>query len=493
MGHSKKKKKQPAAKGHGGVARASAGHGEQDSDEENAGSPEWLAEQRRMLEMYSTQACAAEEEAKSAVIEKQRKLLEEAAGDKSSSAADALAGGEPAPTVSAGGASSSLGAVAGGRRDVKAHEEVFQVRRVRFCGRQVPVLLQHRNGPCPLLAVANGLLLRGTLTLEDDEAVVDSRALIDRLSALCTTLNERARHEDANVREEIAEVVRRLPSLIDGLILNCGFRHCKDFEFTPELGLFDCVGVQLFHVWVEPEVAAVAAGWNQLSEQLATCSEIRSRLEKDGGEPTEDEDELLAKGLWLEQWLEEHRAQSTPRGLVELLDTTKVGEICVLFRNNHFSTLYKPAPKALCALLTDEAFAEEASAVWESVELDGSTGCILGPDFEPASAAPLGTGGSKSSGAGKAPSAEKRQELLDLVAGMGFDLSLAEAGLVAVGWTSAQEAVEAILEADGGLPKPRVQAAASIAGFSEDHKCPSCGKVFRSKNGALNHRAQKGH
>lgn len=43
--------------------------------------------------------------------------------------------------------------------------EHFLVRRIEFLGRQVPILLQNRNGPCGLLAIANGLLLRGACDL----------------------------------------------------------------------------------------------------------------------------------------------------------------------------------------------------------------------------------------------------------------------------------------------------------------------------------------
>ena len=42
----------------------------------------------------------------------------------------------------------------------------FLVQRIRFGGRDnVPVLLQNENGPCPLLALVNVLLLRGALEL----------------------------------------------------------------------------------------------------------------------------------------------------------------------------------------------------------------------------------------------------------------------------------------------------------------------------------------
>lgn len=45
----------------------------------------------------------------------------------------------------------------------------FRVKRLRFEGKpRVPYLLQNENGPCPLLAIANILMLRGVLPLHPD-------------------------------------------------------------------------------------------------------------------------------------------------------------------------------------------------------------------------------------------------------------------------------------------------------------------------------------
>mmetsp|Transcript_85850 Transcript_85850/g.241566 ORF Transcript_85850/g.241566 Transcript_85850/m.241566 type:complete len:531 (-) Transcript_85850:43-1635(-) len=530
MGHSKKGgKKGPAPKKSAakGAARngSSAGGAAQefeDSDGEIAGDANWLEEQRRLLERFRTEkekeetvTLLSKEARQEEVVEQQRRLLEQAEARKAGGASlAATVGSGQAPGE--GGASSgrsdgavapgSAGAGAGAGSGVAAvAEETFAVRSVAFCGRQVPMLLQNRNGPCALLAVANCLLMRGTLTLAKDEVLVSSSTLVERLAQLCEQLNAKQMEEDPNMREGISEVIQRLPLLLDGLLLNCGFASCTDFELTADLGLFDCLSVKLYHVWVAPEVAKVAGSWNSLSEQLALGSELRETLEREGRLPTEEEDENLTRGVWLRDWLDETQAQATPEGLRELFETVEHREASVLFRNNHFCTVYKPSKEALVTLLTDAAFEEEANAVWESVELDGDTGHILDGDFAPYRPGGRATGGASVSTAGGArgkattdePSAAKKAELIALVEGMGFARELAEAGLAAVGWADVQQAVEAILEADGEMPKPRkVKPEATTAGgggFSEVHSCPTCSRSFRSKNGALNHRASKGH
>ena len=46
-----------------------------------------------------------------------------------------------------------------------ATAEPYRLKHVDFLGRTVPVVLQNQNGPCPLLAVANVLLLRNQIHL----------------------------------------------------------------------------------------------------------------------------------------------------------------------------------------------------------------------------------------------------------------------------------------------------------------------------------------
>jgi hypothetical protein len=69
----------------------------------------------------------------------------------------------------------------------------------------------------------------------------------------------------------------------------------------------------------------------------------------------------------------ESPTQLTFRGLLELHRTIKENELCVFFRNNHFSTLLK-RNDLLYLLLTDEGFKHSDSAVWEILnEISGDT------------------------------------------------------------------------------------------------------------------------
>jgi hypothetical protein len=381
--------------------------------------------------------------------------------------------------------------------------EVFSIRRISFLGRQVPVLLQSSNGPCSLLAVANALLLRGTLKLGDKEDFLTSSDLVSRLGHLCETLNAKAIQEDANFRETVHGLLEHLPKLLSGLDVNCQFSACAEFEYTRDLALFDCFGVKLFHVWVEPKVAAVATSWNVLAERLAISSEIRGNLEQDKRVPTPEEDDILAEAIWLEEWLEDTRTQATELGFQGLMQAVKEHEVCVLFRNNHFTTIFKPRSQTLCSLLTDISFESMASSVWESLELDGSAGSFRDATF---------VANCEQQNVSKPVQnwSAAQLVLLQSVEQMGFSRVQAESGLVAVDWRSVEEAVEALLDANGDLPPPPQAASPShfttpttshcewrsaqrYVGDFNIGFCPTCGKEFKSKNGLLNHRAVKGH
>ena len=60
--------------------------------------------------------------------------------------------------------------VSGGRnggvsRQQDDDEVLFELKVIPFFGRDVSVILQNANGPCPLLAIANALLLRNQINL----------------------------------------------------------------------------------------------------------------------------------------------------------------------------------------------------------------------------------------------------------------------------------------------------------------------------------------
>ena len=173
-------------------------------------------------------------------------------------------------------------------------KDFYQVKRVSFFGRKdVPIICQNENGPCPLLAIANVLLLRNAIALEGspDRPEVSTAELMSLLAARLLDVNDKSASDDEMVRQNqeqnLNDAVAVLPALATGLDVNVRFRH-PDFEFTAELAVFDLLDVTLCHAWVAgPEHAAArdaigARSYNQLMErlvELATAEEADAEAE----------------------------------------------------------------------------------------------------------------------------------------------------------------------------------------------------------------------
>jgi ubiquitin carboxyl-terminal hydrolase MINDY-1/2 len=58
----------------------------------------------------------------------------------------------------------------------------YRLKKIRFFGRTVPILCQNENGPCPLLAIANTLLLQRHLEIHPDHAEVSLQRIIEMVA-----------------------------------------------------------------------------------------------------------------------------------------------------------------------------------------------------------------------------------------------------------------------------------------------------------------------
>lgn len=82
---------------------------------------------------------------------------------------------------------------------------------------------------------------------------------------------------------------------------------------------------------------------------------------------------LLEEGPILEEFFNLTANQLTYYGLVRLHEGIRERQLCVFFRNNHFSTLFKFGG-ALYLLVTDAGYLDESTVVWELLdEIDGDT------------------------------------------------------------------------------------------------------------------------
>lgn len=247
--------------------------------------------------------------------------------------------------------------------------------------------MQSANGPCPLLAACNVLLLRNQLPLPSGISSIGFDELIQLLSNLLLDLNSRERDaaRAANIENSLESTIDVLPTLNVGLDINCKFSGPRDFAYTRELCVFDLLDISVVHGWVVPPEDADALrvigplSYNALIERLAEYQDMQSGTNARN-------DQLLKEGAIIDSFFKSTASQLTFEGLIGLHKTLRERELAVFFRNNHFGTLLRHRD-SLYLLCTDVGFLE-GSAVWECLDaVDGDTS-YLDADFRPPKSGP---------------------------------------------------------------------------------------------------------
>lgn len=130
------------------------------------------------------------------------------------------------------------------------------------------VILQSENGPCPLLAIMNFLLFRGTLCLASsiiDRGYIRNSEILQALFDIIFSLSSPSATESVPINssraysrertglpteKKVVQVLAQLPCLERGLDVNCRFADYQSFEYTQELAIFDLFNIPLVHGWV---------------------------------------------------------------------------------------------------------------------------------------------------------------------------------------------------------------------------------------------------
>jgi hypothetical protein len=148
------------------------------------------------------------------------------------------------------------------------------------------ILLQNENGPCPLLAAANALLLKGMLTLP--QKII--RANVASIDDIINLLAERALKGQSNNPDSshhIDDLLQLFPALQFGMDVNPKFTlGCCAYEFTRGLSAFDLMGVELVHGWLidaQDELNGSVVGsktYNELTSVIITGKEASGEIAK---------------------------------------------------------------------------------------------------------------------------------------------------------------------------------------------------------------------
>nr|XP_033776573.1 ubiquitin carboxyl-terminal hydrolase MINDY-2 isoform X1 [Geotrypetes seraphini] len=245
-------------------------------------------------------------------------------------------------------------------------QSVYHIKWIQWKEENTPIVTQNENGPCPLLAIMNVLLLAWKVKLPPMMEIITAEQLMEYLGdyILEAKPKEISEVQRLNYEQNMSDAMAILHKLQTGLDVNVKFTGVQVFEYTPECIVFDLLDIPLYHGWlVDPQVADIVTAvgncsYNQLVEKIISCKQS-------------DNSELVSEGFVAEQFLNNTATQLTYHGLCELTAAVQEGELCVFFRNNHFSTMTKYKGQ-LYLLVTDQGFLTEEKVVWESLHnVDG--------------------------------------------------------------------------------------------------------------------------
>ncbi|TVY32878.1 Ubiquitin carboxyl-terminal hydrolase [Lachnellula occidentalis] len=281
-----------------------------------------------------------------------------------------------------------------------------------------PILVQNANGPCPLLALVNALSLSTPANVET--ALVEALRSREQVSlgllldVVFDELMSGRRGDAAQELPDVSDLYKFLLTLHTGMNVNPRFLpaaasqspndprnsmshvHPSErevsipgtFEDTREMKLYSTFSIPLIHGWLPERDSPAYIALSRSAKSYEDAQNLMFREE-------ELEDKIAREGLNFEEqatlediatikaFFSSNSTQLTPSGLAIITSSLAPGAVAILFRNNHFSTLYRhPDTLQLLQLVTDMGYAGHEEVVWESlIDVTGENADFFSGDF----------------------------------------------------------------------------------------------------------------
>ena len=303
--------------------------------------------------------------------------------------------------------------------------ETYQIRLVNWYDvssptnpRRSPIMVQNANGPCPLLALVNALVL--TTRSDTTTALIETLRVREQVSlgllldAVIDELMSGRRRGSGGILPDVSDLYAFLVTLHTGMNVNPRFvpseesavnlmdapidiptslhesRKAGGFEDTREMRLYSTFSIPLIHGWIPPRNHPAFAALKRTAETYEDAQnimfreeELEEKLQRQGLRP---EEQLILEDIAsVKYFLSSTATQLTGYGLDTVTETLAPGSVAILFRNDHFSTLYRhPKSGQLLTLVTDMGYAGHDEVVWESLVDVSGEGCeFFAGDFRP--------------------------------------------------------------------------------------------------------------
>ena len=337
------------------------------------------------------------------------------------------------------------------RPPVDGKMETYLVKNVRWHDpasgknpRTSPILIQNENGPCPLVALVNALTM--TTPATEDTALVQALRSREQISlnlvldVVFDELMSPRRSSSQVALPDVSDLYAFLQSLHTGMNVNPRFVPTPEmvkaykrtslthlhptergalipgtFENTTEMSLYATFSIPLIHGWLPTREDAAyeamerqACSYEDVQNLLFREEELEEKLSNAG--LTQDEQQLYQDIMTIKMFLNASATQLTPWGIEVISKAMRPGTFAILFRNDHFSTLYcHPDTTQLLSLVTDAGYRTHDEVVWESLaDVNGERTEYLSGDFRVVSAGSNLPSGSENAGSGEWQTVAKR-------------------------------------------------------------------------------------
>ncbi|KAI0429792.1 hypothetical protein F5Y09DRAFT_309398 [Xylaria sp. FL1042] len=300
--------------------------------------------------------------------------------------------------------------------------ETYQIKNINWHDskaaknpRKSPIIVQNANGPCPLVALVNAL----TLTTPADQThanlveALGSREQVSLSFLLEVVVDElmSSRHTESDTPlPDMSELYGFLQGLHTGMNVNPRFIPSPEavaahgrtspshggggipgtFENTRDMELYATFRIPLIHGWLPPRddlayeaLKRRASSYDDAQNLLFHEEELEEKFSNSQTGLTEEEQQLYQDIITIKSFLSTTATQLTQSGLNVITQSIKPGEVSILFRNDHFSTLYRhPQTLQLFTLVTDAGYFTHDEVVWESlVDVRGERAEFFSGDF----------------------------------------------------------------------------------------------------------------
>ncbi|KAH8678248.1 hypothetical protein BX600DRAFT_147784 [Xylariales sp. PMI_506] len=305
--------------------------------------------------------------------------------------------------------------------------ETYQIKNINWFDvtaaqnpRRSPILVQNANGPCPLVALVNALTLTTPAHLTNTVLVetLRSREQISLnllLEAVFDELMSPRRTKPDAALPDVTELYAFLKGLHTGMNVNPRYIPTDEivkahkrtslthihpsvrgdyipgtFEDTRDMKLYATFSIPLIHGWLPPKDDPVyeaferqATSYDDVQNLMFREEELEDKLSNEGAGLTEQEQQIYQDIMTIKSWLSFSATQLTPWGLEVVTKSIQPGTFSIMFRNDHFSTLYRhPQTMQLFTLVTDAGYYTHDEIVWESlVDVNGLRAEFSSGDF----------------------------------------------------------------------------------------------------------------